>query len=90
MTGCQLTVDVDFATLLPIWAGAVAAGNSELFSLALADLLAEEDAVNIPGTSREYPNWRRRYSLPVEQLSQHALFGQTIDTVADARNTPRN
>lgn len=90
MSGCPLTADVDFATLLPIWAGAVAAGNSELFSLALADLLAEDDAVNIPGTSHEYPNWRRRYSVPVEQLSQHELFEQTIAAVADARIHPRN
>ncbi|MDF0532769.1 4-alpha-glucanotransferase [Shewanella sp. A32] len=86
MTGQDFAVDVEFCTLLPHWAGAVAAGASELYSVALADLLAEADAVNIPGTSTEYPNWRRRYSIPLEHLSKNSIFTHTLTAVRNARH----
>jgi 4-alpha-glucanotransferase len=34
----------------------------------LDDIGGETDPVNIPGTYREYPNWRRKLSLPIEEL----------------------
>ncbi|MFQ6370136.1 4-alpha-glucanotransferase [Shewanella sp. YIC-542] len=84
-SGQSLPVTADFATLLPLWAATVASGNSELYSLALADLLAEETAINIPGTSTEYPNWRRRYSHSLQQLAQHPLLRQTLHGVQHMR-----
>lgn len=41
-----------------------ARNSSQLLSLQLEDLALLETPVNIPGTSSEYPNWRRR--LPLE------------------------
>jgi glycogen operon protein len=32
------------------------------------DLAGEREAVNLPGTDRERPNWRRRISPPIEDL----------------------
>lgn len=29
------------------------------------DLLGETEPLNVPGTDREYPNWRRRYARPI-------------------------
>jgi 4-alpha-glucanotransferase len=40
----------------------------------LDDVLRELTPVNIPGTQR-YPNWRRRYAVPVEQLGSEPLLG---------------
>jgi 4-alpha-glucanotransferase len=34
----------------------------------LDDLLEQRDPVNIPGTAVEYPNWRRKYSAPIEEM----------------------
>jgi len=34
----------------------------------LDDLLGEYDPVNIPATTTEYPNWRRKYSVEIEQI----------------------
>ena len=45
----------------------------------LDDVLRERDPVNVPGAPR-YPNWRRRYSVPVERLGQEPL----LDAVAPA------
>ncbi|MFZ5675645.1 MAG: glycogen debranching protein GlgX [Pseudomonadota bacterium] len=30
------------------------------------DLLGETEPLNVPGTDREYPNWRRRYARPID------------------------
>ena len=38
-----------------------------LFTL-LDDLLGEVSPINIPGTVDEYPNWRRKHSLDVEEI----------------------
>jgi 4-alpha-glucanotransferase len=41
-----------------------------MLSLAqLDDLLDEEDPVNVPATSTEHPNWRRKYSVAIEDLA---------------------
>jgi 4-alpha-glucanotransferase len=35
----------------------------------LDDMLHEHDPVNVPTTSTEHPNWRRRYSVTIESLT---------------------
>ena len=40
----------------------------------LDDVLRELTPVNMPSTQR-YPNWRRRYSVPVEGLGDQPLLG---------------
>ena len=82
----DLSQNTPFDELLPTWARAVAGGNSQLYSLSLADLLAETDAINIPGTSVEYPNWRRRYSASVQQLNHVPLLNDVLIAVNSARN----
>ena len=46
----------------------VAAGASALLSVQLEDWLEMDQPVNIPGTVSEYPNWRRKLSLNLEQM----------------------
>jgi (1->4)-alpha-D-glucan 1-alpha-D-glucosylmutase len=45
-----------------------------LAMLQLDDLTGEVSPVNVPTTSEEYPNWRRRLALSLEQLAQHPRF----------------
>jgi 4-alpha-glucanotransferase len=35
----------------------------------LDDLTDERDQVNLPGTTDQHPNWRRKQSLSLEELS---------------------
>ena len=35
----------------------------------LDDILGEHEPVNVPGTSDQYPNWRRKLNAPVEALA---------------------
>ena len=38
------------------------------------DLTDEADPVNVPATSDEHPNWRRRLSMTLEQLAARPRF----------------
>ena len=38
------------------------------------DLTDESDPVNVPATSDEHPNWRRRLSMTLEELAVRPRF----------------
>ena len=46
----------------------LAAGSSSLLSLQLEDWLAMDKPVNVPGTVDEYPNWRRKLSVTLDDM----------------------
>lgn len=46
----------------------VAAGSSALLSVQLEDWLEMDKPVNIPGTVNEYPNWRRKLSINLDEI----------------------
>lgn len=42
---------------------------SAIAMVQLDDLRGEIDQVNLPGSTGEYPNWRRRHSMTIEQMA---------------------
>jgi 4-alpha-glucanotransferase len=48
--------------------GFLASAPSALLALNQEDLTKETEQQNLPGTTWEYPNWRRKMRLSVEQL----------------------
>jgi 4-alpha-glucanotransferase len=51
------------------------ARTPSMLAMAQLDDLTEETApVNIPGTSDEHPNWRRKHSIALEELSSSRAF----------------
>jgi 4-alpha-glucanotransferase len=55
-----------------------------LVSVALDDVLGETEQINIPGTVDEHANWRRKLSLPLEALADHAQFRRVGEAFAKA------
>jgi 4-alpha-glucanotransferase len=47
----------------------LAATPTRLVSIAVEDVLAVTDQVNVPGTVTEHPNWRRRWPVTLEELA---------------------
>jgi 4-alpha-glucanotransferase len=47
------------------------------------DLTAEAEQINVPGTVDERPNWRRRLSLTIAELSQAPLVRALVPHLAD-------
>ena len=77
------------ATFTPELAAAihayVARSPSRLLAVQVEDLAAERVAVNLPGTDRERPNWRRRIGPPVERLTEGAFARAILVAVAAER-----
>jgi glycogen operon protein len=80
--GCLASTPAAEAPLDPALAAAIhaaIAATPSLIALAQADDLAgERVAVNLPGTDRERPNWRRRLPVTVEDLFRGPLAGAVI------------
>ncbi len=63
----------------------LAATSSQLLCLQLEDALQMTQPVNIPGTSTEYPNWRRKLTLPLEQWSQDDDIRSLFNSISASR-----
>lgn len=65
----------------------MAHGSSKLLCFQLEDWLQMDKPVNVPGTFMEYPNWRRKLSLSLEDImtnSELRVLGQEIQRARSA------
>jgi len=65
----------------------LARARSMLFMVQLEDLLLETRQVNLPGTIDEYPNWRGRLSVDLEDWNEQVDlegFARAVNTERDA------
>jgi malto-oligosyltrehalose trehalohydrolase/4-alpha-glucanotransferase len=58
----------------------LARGSAMLAMAQIDDLTGETDPVNVPTTSIEYPNWRRRLGMTLEELSGRPHFNEIVKT----------
>jgi glycogen debranching enzyme GlgX/4-alpha-glucanotransferase len=82
-------VDPDGALTPPLVAALHAYVGQAPSCLMLAqvdDLVGEPDAVNLPGTDLERPNWRRRLAVPVEEIGSTDIARQVMAALANRRN----
>lgn len=63
----------------------LAAGPSLAFAVQLDDLLLSEDQPNVPGTTSEQPNWRRKTAKPLEAILTDPSVALILDAIAAAR-----
>ncbi len=52
--------------------------RSRLLAVSIEDILGLSDQPNMPSTTTEYPNWRRRLPLDIEAIAKH----ETLHSVA--------
>lgn len=65
----------------------MARGSSALLSLQLEDWLEMDKPVNIPGTSTEYPNWKRKLTRNLEQVFTDPILNSLALGLTEARNS---
>ena len=70
-------VDDSVEALIDATHALIAGAGSALALVQLDDLCAETLPVNLPGTSTEYPNWRRRLSKRLDDPALQAALGRT-------------
>ncbi|WP_421692876.1 glycogen debranching protein GlgX [Aestuariivirga sp.] len=63
----------------------VARTPSQIMLVQADDLSGETDPLNVPGTDREWPNWRRRVHVPVEHLVETPLAEAILRAVKGER-----
>ncbi len=63
----------------------VARSRSRIALLPLEDVLGQQEQPNLPGTTVEHPNWRRRTPERVETLLDRPDAGRRIAAVAAER-----
>jgi 4-alpha-glucanotransferase len=63
----------------------LARSHSALALAQLDDITAEAAPVNVPTTADEYPNWRRRLHLTLEQIAAHPRFTEIVRAFNDER-----
>jgi 4-alpha-glucanotransferase len=76
-TGSQQICFQDVAAFL-------GATPTRLVSIAIEDVLALEDQVNVPGTVTEHPNWRRRWPVALEELASDQRLRRIAATLSRA------
>ncbi|MCK3655468.1 4-alpha-glucanotransferase [Pasteurellaceae bacterium Macca] len=65
----------------------VAGTHSALYATQPEDWLNMLDPVNIPGTSGEYPNWRRKLSHTIEEIFQQNTVKTLLASIKQKRDT---
>jgi 4-alpha-glucanotransferase len=63
----------------------LAMSASAITMLQLDDITREAEPVNVPATSEEHPNWRRRLSKSLEEIAADAGFRALARLVCEAR-----
>ncbi len=63
----------------------LAAAPSAIVMAQLDDVLGERAPVNVPGTSSQYPNWRRKLDVPVEALPSDERLSKLCDALRELR-----
>jgi 4-alpha-glucanotransferase len=58
---------------------------SRLAGVRLADLIGPAAQTNVPGTLDEHPNWRRRGSVPVEEIAANPCFVEITSAMRSVR-----
>jgi 4-alpha-glucanotransferase len=64
--------------------------NAALLLLQLEDALLQTEAVNVPGTTVEAPNWQRKLAVPIDVLQDDARFATIVAALRDARSGARS
>ena len=67
----------------------LAASPADVLLINLEDLWLEERPQNIPGTSQEKPNWRRRMTHTLDEIRSSEVVKGVLSTISAARHDRR-
>jgi 4-alpha-glucanotransferase len=77
-----LTIHSDAKSVYRALSQCLAGSDSRLFALQIDDLDEQQYPVNIPGTDKEYPNWRRVLTHTCEEIfANNATLLAAIDSI---------
>lgn len=63
----------------------LARSPARIVMLQLEDAIGECSSVNVPGTDREHPNWRRKLSADLDEIGMNEAFGRFTAALRELR-----
>ena len=66
----------------------LARARARLLMVSIEDVLGVVDQVNVPGTTTEHPNWRRKLGVGIEELAGDDRFAALAAALHDVRALP--
>jgi 4-alpha-glucanotransferase len=63
--------------------------SSRLLMISIEDVLELMDQPNLPGTTVEHPNWRRRLPVALEQMPELDLLKRIAGLLRSGGRSPR-
>jgi 4-alpha-glucanotransferase len=73
----------------PAVAGYLAASPARLMAIGLEDVLELTDQANVPGTTDQHPNWRRKLPLDLERIRDDPRLAAIARIAAEHGRTAR-
>lgn len=67
----------------------LAHAGAALLLLQMEDALVQREAVNVPGTTTEAPNWRRKLPVSIEKLQDDPRFATIVTVLQELRSRAR-
>jgi 4-alpha-glucanotransferase len=83
--GCLDDADPDMEALLEAIHRYLARTTSRVVLVQLEDLLAQREQVNVPGTTTEEPNWKRKLPEPIESFETNDTFAAILRIMREER-----
>jgi len=65
----------------------VARGPGPLAIVPLEDIMGVAEQPNLPGTTDQHPNWRRRFHLPVDEMLRHPAAEERLGLLKARRSS---
>ncbi|EQC43846.1 4-alpha-glucanotransferase [Bacteriovorax sp. Seq25_V] len=65
----------------------LANSQAEQMVINLENIWGEREPQNIPGTWKEYPNWRRKFALDLNEITHSEKVKKTLAILKEARNS---
>jgi len=72
--------------VLKRWLLKLAASRARYLILNLEDLWLDENPQNVPGTTCQKPNWKRKMRASFEEFSRDSLIGELLGEIDRVRN----
>jgi glycogen operon protein len=69
---------------------ALARAPAMAVAVQLEDLLMQTSQPNVPGTTEEQPNWRRKYAVNIETIRAHPSGQMILSAIREARPAKRS
>ena len=68
----------------------LAQSNAALVAIQLDDVLGSVEAQNLPGTIDAHPNWRRKYTVSLTELTQDSRLKEAAEIMRRAARAHSN